>query len=378
MKTKRILTLLCAGVMLAGCSEVPEEVISREQSTAGESLAETASVGIETVPAASLDEELPDSAARIKAAGSENISFAESFSVNAGKAEQLGIYEAERRNDLTSRADEIFEAFFGSSFDSSAVKSRDAGGVTELSFEQDLTELHITDGFFYIVNKAEAERNLVFTNSDSLLALFEVRDIFKDERIKLPEGEATVGELTERLSGFLGKLKELGLGDCRPFTAASLSGEGRTQATAVLTYRRYFKGLPVFNFNYQPDGSPDAISYIYRDNESVSFVSAEKLFSAGFPSAYTEVMQTKALSEIISPEKAVETASRELAPKMKLTALRLDLVYVPTVPDGSEDGSRVTMRPYWQLAFGLQPLAEHYALIDAVSGKVIYCDASRG
>ena len=42
------------------------------------------------------------------------------------------------------------------------------------------------------------------------------------------------------------------------------------------------------------------------------------------------------------------------------------------VPEGAKDNSKVTFYPYWQLAFGLQPLAEHYALINAVDGRVIY------
>ena len=71
---------------------------------------------------------------------------------------------------------------------------------------------------------------------------------------------------------------------------------------------------------------------------------------------------------------AVEAASRELAEYLDLTARRLDLTYLPVFPEDAPEGdnSRVTMTPCWLLSFDLQPLREHYALIDAQTGRVTY------
>ena len=374
MKTKRILTLLCAAVMMTGCADVPEEVkSSAERETSSASIAENSAA-----PAESKSENAAD---KITSAEYDNIKFADTFTVNCGDPDGLGVYEAGRLTDLTAHAEEIFPAFFGSDYDSAKVTAAETdtakGKETDISFEHGGTELHINGRYLYFVNRNEAGKNLCFTNSDKLEALFEVTDQTKGERITLAGGEASVGELAGKFEGFLEKLNAAGIGEFRPFTAASLTNkdQGRTLPTTLLTYRKYFKGLPIFNFVFVPQNSESPeLSYLLIESDAVSFASPDSIFSGGFSSAYTEVRKVEAADSIISPEEAVGNASRELAEYLDLTALRLDLVYVPVIPEGASDNSKVTFYPYWLLAFGLQPLAEHYALINAVSGEVIYCE----
>ena len=379
MKAKRIMPLLCAAIMLAACAETPENVRSSADASSQETVSGTVS---ESVPADSISENSLNS---IISKEYDNIRFADTFTVNAGDAQELGIYEAERRTDLNTCADEIFEAFFGADYDKTKTVSTEIetpnGKDPDVSFEHGGTELHIGSRYLYFIDRSESGKNLSFSNSDKLGALFEVTDAFKEERLKLAEGEASVGELADKLSGFVEKLDTAGAGEFRPFTVASLTDEntGRTLPTTLLTYRKYFKGLPIFNCAYNADiDETSALSYMLVESDSVSFVSPDRFFSGGFSSPYSEVRKVEAIDSIITPGQAVDAAGRELAEYLDLTALRLDLVYVPVIPEGASDNSRVTFYPYWQLAFGLQPLAEHYALINAVSGEVIYYEPQGG
>ena len=374
MYLKRMIALFFAAVMLTACADVPEEVkSSAERESSSASIAENSAT-----PAESTAENPAD---KITSAEYDNIKFADTFTVNCGDPDGLGVYEAERRTDLTAHADEIFSAFFGSNYDSAKVTTAETdtalGKEADISFEHGGTELHINGRYLYFVNRNEDGKNLYFTNSDKLEALYEVAESTQNERITLAEGEASVGELAGKLEGFLEKLKSAGLGEFHPFTVASLTNkdQGRTLPTTEVIYRKYFKGLPIFNFAFVPQNSESPeLNYLLIESDAVSFASRGSIFSGGFSSAYTEVRKVEAADSIISPEQAVETASRSLAEYLDLTALRLDLVYVPVVPEGAADNSKVTFYPYWLLAFGLQPLAENYALINAVSGEVIYYD----
>lgn len=374
MKQRNAIFLLCAALMLTACAETPDSVKIRAESSQAESL-----TSVSSALESAADSVSEDAAETIKNTKYDNIKFADTFTVNAGEADDLGIYEAERRTDLTAYADGIFEAFFGADYDKAKTVSKEFdtpnGKEPDLSFEQGGTELHVGSRYLYFTNRNEAQKGLTFSNDDKLAVLFESGDAFKDERITLAEGEASVGELAGKLEGFIEKLRTAGVGDFRLFTVASLTNEnsGRTLPTTLLTYRKYFKGLPIFNFAYTAGiDKTDALDYMLIESDAVSFASPDSIFSFGFSSSYSETKQIASADNIITPEQAVETASRELAQYLDLTALRLDLVYVPIVQEGAKDNSKVTFYPYWQLAFGLQPLAEHYALINAVDGRVIY------
>ncbi|MBR6101322.1 MAG: hypothetical protein IKP95_02745 [Ruminococcus sp.] len=366
MILRKSIALLCAAALLASCADVPEDV----KTSAGSSPADSTAASAAEAPAG-------DSTAESSAFGEyDNIKFAPTFAVCPGQPEDIGIYEAQRRTDLTEHSEEIFKAFFGEDFDSAGTVKTE----TDVSFAHDGIELHVVPNYIYFTDRNEAGKNLTYTNDDTLEALCEVTDSFMDERLALAEGEATVGELSSRLEGFVAGLKEAGLGEYRPFTLSSLTNakQGRSLPTTLLTYRKYFKGLPVFNLNYcSRTGEAPELSYKLIESDSVSFVSADRFFSGGFSSEYTEVRRVGEADSILTPEQAVETASRELAAYLDLTALRLDLVYVPVIPEGAADNSEVTLTPYWQLAFGLQPLSEHYALINALTGKVIYYEERR-
>ncbi|MBR3666127.1 MAG: hypothetical protein IKN66_03080 [Ruminococcus sp.] len=374
MILRKTIAMLCAGVMLAACAETPDNVKSGAENSRAESLTSVSSA-LESA-AVSIS---GDAAETIKNTKYDNIKFADTFTVNAGEADDLGIYEAERRTDLSAYADGIFEAYFGADYDKAKTVSKEydtpGGKEPDLSFEQGGTELHVGSRYLYFTNRNEAKKNLTYSSGDKLAALFEAGDAFKDERITLAEGNASVGELAGKLEGFIEKLRTAGAGDFRLFTVASLTNEntGRTLPTTLLTYRKYFRGLPIFNFAYSADiDETDALNYMLIESDAVSFASPDSIFSGGFSSSYNETKKVASADSIITPEMAVETASRELAQYLDLTALRLDLVYVPIVAEGAKDNSKVTFYPYWQLAFGLQPLAEHYALINAVSGEVVY------
>jgi len=367
---KQFISLLTAGVlavMLSGCAGSSDSSKTAEGSITYETID-----GITEAAA-------KNAAEKIRTTKYDNIKFADTFTVDIGNADALGVYEAERSTGLISHADDIFAAYFGDRFDSAKVQSRDtqtgSGTVQELSYEYEGEELHITPQNIYYTNKSQADKNLYFSNDDKLGALYEVTDSFKSQRVKLAEGEATVGELANKLNGFIEKLGNLSAGEFRPFTLASLSNEnaGRNYPTTLLTYRKYFKGLPIFNFAYNPQNSESLdLSYLLIESDFTSFASPDSIYSFGFSSPYKEVKKVSAAEKILTPESAVKTASRELAPYIEVTALRLNLVYVPTVQQGAKDNSKVTFSPYWLLSFDLKPLAEHYALIDAISGKVIY------
>ena len=183
------------------------------------------------------------------------------------------------------------------------------------------------------------------------------------------------------------------------FSVLMLRDQSEADLTELLTkfatdaYGRQFVSLAMENFDNFGNGSverdseldtngtgehdddnDDDLSFVLQYSEAFTFASTDRISFASLPAPYAETKEIKKLDKLLTPDEAIDAAAGQLAKYMKLTALRLDLVYVPVSQSGDEAGESVIMTPYWQLDFGLKPMAEHYALINAETGKVSYVE----
>lgn len=382
---KKQLAVIMAALMLAACAETPENVMSSSGSrsegsgSASQESSEVQEPAAETVAAASLKASDQDAAERIKQMSFDNLKFADTFTVNAADSPELGVFRAEKMTSFRQDADKLAAAFFGSFDSSKAVSSAQPDGTETVTCEQGDYRMILLDSSLCIQCIPLEEKHRSFSNEDDIVQEFEVTDAFAGGKLPFDEGEGQVSALEKLNAGFFAGLAKAGY-DYRPFTVSSMTNQyrgGGQEHTVVMIYNAYFRSLPVFNLVYNSiHGEKLELNYSLAETNSVVFDSPERMDMMILAAPYAETEMTEKIDTVISPEHAVELASSELAEYLELTALRLDLVYVPEFEGtGSEldhDNRRVTLRPCWQLAFGLQPMNEHYALIDARTGKVIY------
>lgn len=385
MKNRKLIAVLAAAVLLAGCEEAPDNVVSKrenaESKTASEVTDRYESVTqeeafTETIPVSQLKANDTEAAERIKKRVYENLKFADTFTVNAADSPELGVYEAERSGGLLKLSNDLFEAFFGEGFDPSEVTSETVNTNEKMNvYELDGIRMTVGDKYMYVQDMTQQDKKLYFSSSDKLLALYEITEGTQTDVMKLAEGEATIDKLKEKYSPFIQKLSALGIG-LKPFTLSSqLNPTESSLPSTLLMFRSIFKKLPVFNFNYsEQSGKEPDFAYMLTTTDNIIFASSDKLFVLGIGAPYNGVKQKEKLDTVISPDRAAETASEQLAEYLDLTALRLDLVYVPIIAGGSDNSDKVEMTPYWLLCFDMQPLREHYAIINAVSEKVTYVE----
>ena len=385
---KKAIVILAAALLLAACADAPGDVVSRSEGsersdsaerTKSAEVSEPAPGGEQVTERISPSElKAGDAAAaeRIKGRKYDNLKFAETFSVNGADAPELGVYEAAKRTDIPENAEAIIRAYFGAGTDTSKIvrSSQPEDPVTAV-FEQDGVKLTIAPNAVFIQDLSAQHPGRTYSSEDKAEQVYEVTDAFADSTLAFETGEDRVGSLADMNAGFLNALAGLGY-EYHPFAAASLTNDAQgTRNTVVMTYSSCFKSLPVFNLVYAvKNGGESDLAYSLTESNAAVFDAPGKLCSLLFTSTYQETSKVSALDSIISPDFAVETASRELAEYLELTALRLDLVWLPEIPEDApaNDNSRVTVKPCWLLLFGLQPLREHYALIDAQIGKVTY------
>ncbi len=359
---RKIVLLLASAFLLTACADTPENILESQSSSA-----------------AAVDEPTdsqPEASPQTKTY--ENLTFADTFTVNAPDLTEVGVYEAQRRSDLAAHKEEIFKAWAGESYDASCISEETIPGTdgqTAYHYTQNGYVVHLfNSSFIGIENLEDKALGMIYGSDDELLEQYEVTDAFKDKTVSLAKGKASVGELCQVTEKFLKELKGLGL-EFEPFTVSTLRGNGREHPAAVMTLRSCFKGLPVFNMCFAPDDdNDDDLSFVLQYSEAFTFASPDRISFASLPAPYAETKEIKKLDKLLTPDEAIDAAADQLAKYMKLTALRLDLVYVPVSQSGDEAGESVIMTPYWQLDFGLKPMAEHYALINAETGKVSYVE----
>ena len=385
---KKAIVILAAALLLAACADAPGDVVSRSEGsersdsaeyTESAEVSEPAPGGEQVTERISPSElKAADAAAaeRIKGRKYDNLKFADTFSVNAADAPELGVYAAAKRTDLSDNAEAVARAYFGEGLDASKlVRSSQPDDPVKAVCEQDGVKLIVSDSSLFIQDLSAENAGRVYSNDDRAEQVYEVTDAFADSPLAFESGEDTVKSLADMNAGFIDGLAALGY-EYRPFAAASLTSEARgTKNTVVMTYSSCFKGIPVFNLAYNTkNGEAPDFRYSLVESNAAVFDAPGRLCSLLLTSTYEETEKLSAAESIISPDYAVEAASRELAEYLDLTARRLDLTYLPVFPEGAPEGdnSRVTMTPCWLLSFDLQPLREHYALIDAQTGRVTY------
>lgn len=381
---KKLTAILSAVLMLTACAETPKDLKSSGQEKESSPRAESTSAAESITPSEDVPENISpaqlkaadnEAAARIKSRSYDNIKFAETFTVNAAEAPELGVYEAEKKPVFEQDAEKIIAAYFGDGFDRSKIqKNGDSNNPEIAAYEQNGLRIMITPTSFCIQNTA-MQKHRTFSSGDELVQQYEVTPAFSDEKLTFGNAEAEVGKLADMNKSFFDKLAACGY-DYRPFTVTALnspSGDS-PEPTVVMLYNEYFKGIPVFNMCYTPDsGETPDFNYSLIGCNDVVFAGRDSIDSILVNVPYGEVRQTSKPDSILSPDKAVELVSKALAEYLDLTALRLDLVYVPILPDGAaEDNSKAALTPYWLLSFGLKPFCEQYALVNAQTGQVTY------
>ena len=281
MKNRKLIAVLAAVMILAGCEEAPDTVVSKrenaESRTANEVTDRSESVTQEeafgeTMPVSQLKANDTEAAERIKKHVYENLKFADTFTVNAADSPELGVYESERSGGLLKLSNELFEAFFGESFDSSKVTSETVNtDETMNAYELEGIRMTVGDKYLYVQDMTQQDKKLYFSSSDKLLALYEITEGAQTDVMKLAEGEATVDKLKEKYSPFIQKLSALGIG-LKPFTLSSqLNPTESSLPSTLLMFRSIFKKLPVFNFNYsEQSGKEPDFAYMLTTTDNIS------------------------------------------------------------------------------------------------------------